>query len=124
MGYRCCMDGNEIIGTIRVADKFFTRLRGLLFKDEIGDDEGLLILPCNQVHTIGMKFNIDVVFLSQAGEVLYFEKVMLPGKISPIIKGCKKVLELKEGTIRSKDIRIGKLIEFETTKITDETGEM
>ncbi|MHB1484099.1 MAG: DUF192 domain-containing protein [Saccharofermentanales bacterium] len=113
MGYRCSMDGNEIAGTIRVADSFFTRLKGLLFTDEIGDDEGLLIIPCNQVHTIGMKFDIDVVFLSQSGEVLFIEPVMVPGKMSPIVKGSKKVLELKAGTAKLKDVRMGGTIEFE-----------
>jgi uncharacterized membrane protein (UPF0127 family) len=48
-----------------VADNPFTRIRGLLGRKALAPDEGLLITPCPSVHMVGMKFAIDVIFLTR-----------------------------------------------------------
>lgn len=55
---------NEVI-ELRVypATNFFTRLRGLLFRRSLAEREGLWIKPCNAIHTLGMRYAIDVLFL-------------------------------------------------------------
>lgn len=110
---RALIDGREIAGSVRMANTFMERLKGLLFEKELHEEQGLLINPCNQVHTIGMKFNIDVVFLAKSGEVIHIEREMTPGKVSPFIKHCHQILELKEGIIEKKCIIIGKRIAFD-----------
>jgi len=82
---------------VRVADSFITRFIGLLRDKGLNDDEGLLITKCRQVHTIGMKFNIDVIFLSCEDKIIHIESKMKPYKISKYVKDACKVLELKEG---------------------------
>lgn len=42
---------------------FWTRFGGLLFKPALAPDEGLYLFPCRAVHTVGMSYAIDVVFL-------------------------------------------------------------
>ncbi|MAM89213.1 MAG: hypothetical protein CME36_18090 [unclassified Hahellaceae] len=47
-----------------IAASFFQRLRGLLGRKSLGEFQGLLLEECNSVHTIGMRFAIDIIFLS------------------------------------------------------------
>lgn len=111
--YRALMDGQEIATKVRIANTFFKRFIGLLCDKKIEAHEGLLIDPCNQVHTFGMKFDIDVVFVSKSGEIIHTESQMTPGKVSPTIIKCQKVLELKSGTVEKKCIMNGKRIAFD-----------
>lgn len=89
-------NGRQIV-LAKVADSFIKRLIGLIFKKDLKDEEGLLICPCAQVHTFGMKYCIDVVFLSQDNIILGIEQRIKPKRISRYIRGSKKVLEMKEG---------------------------
>jgi hypothetical protein len=50
----------EVLATLEVADSFADRVRGLLGRD--GIDGALLLRPARSVHTIGMRFPIDVAF--------------------------------------------------------------
>lgn len=105
-------DNQEIATDVRIADTFITRFKGLLFDKELGEGQGLLIRPCGQVHSIGMKFVIDVIFLTKSGEVVYTEKEMAPGAIGPNVRHCAQVLELRSGTIDKMGITAGQLITF------------
>jgi uncharacterized membrane protein (UPF0127 family) len=49
---------------LKIADRFFDRLFGLMFKKKMDEDESLLITNCRGVHTCFMNFPIDVVFFS------------------------------------------------------------
>lgn len=102
--------GTEIAHTCRIADNFFTRLKGLQGKTVLPVGEGLLIKPCNSVHTFGMKMNIDVVFLSKENEVLYIMEKMPPRKISPIVKKAAVVLELPAGQLEQTPVLKGQYL--------------
>lgn len=81
---------------IDVADNFWLRLRGLLGRPALGPGQALLIRPCSFVHTFGMRYPIDIVFLSRAGEILQVTEALPPGRIAR----CRKahiVLELLSG---------------------------
>lgn len=54
---------------VRVAATPWRRLRGLLGCRELAPGTGLLLIPCRAIHTVGMRFPIDVVFLTRAGVV-------------------------------------------------------
>lgn len=87
---------------VRVAEKFFSRLKGLLGTTRT---TGLLIKPCSQVHCYGMKYSIDVIFLTRDNTVCHIQSNMKPGSISPMIRKAKSVLELPSG--RAKNIHVG-----------------
>jgi len=63
-------DSQILFGRVRHARDFFSRLRGLLLTEPMQAHEGLLLTPCRQVHTIGMAYPIDIVFLDETGSVL------------------------------------------------------
>ena len=59
-------------GSIRasIARTFAARFSGLLTRKSLADDEGLLFVPGGSIHTLGMRFAIDIVFLSAQLDVL------------------------------------------------------
>ncbi len=101
------VNGAMIASSCYLADSFFTRLKGLLGRKQMSEGEGLLIIPCSSVHTLGMKMIIDVVFLSSDCQVLHIIEEMQPGKLSPIIKNSSSVLELPPGQVRRSGMKIG-----------------
>lgn len=85
---------DEKIGPeISVADSYFLRLRGLIGRsaEELG---GLLIKPCNQIHTCFMKEAIDVVYLDKEGTVIRIDKSVEPSRFCSMEKKARSVLEL------------------------------
>ncbi len=122
MDYSIYKDGKIVIGNITKADKFFSRFKGLMFKKTMDRDCGLLIFPCNQVHTFNMKFDIDVVFLSKNFEVLYVRPSMKHGKISKIVSNAYYVLELCSGVAAEKEINTGDILLLKAQEETIDTS--
>lgn len=91
-----------LLENIKIADSFFTRLKGLLGRTELLQGEGLIIKPCNSVHTIGMKFPIDVAFVDKNHIVNHIIIKMNSGKFSPIIKKAAYVIEARAGTFEGR----------------------
>jgi uncharacterized membrane protein (UPF0127 family) len=106
---KAIINNSAVIKNVKKADTFMSRLIGLLNKNSIGFDEGLLLIRCTSIHCFFMKFTIDVVYLSKDMEVLYIETVK-PWKIGKIVKNCAHVLELHEGA--AKNISVGDIIVF------------
>lgn len=82
---------------IEIADNFFSRFRGLMFRDCLEQEEGLLLKNCSSIHCCFMKFPIDVVYLASNMTVIAKETVY-PWKLGSIFDGAKHVLELPVGT--------------------------
>ncbi|MHC1694383.1 MAG: DUF192 domain-containing protein [Eubacteriales bacterium] len=83
-----------------LADSFFTRLTGLLRSSSINDGEGLLLSPCRQIHTYGMKFDIDAVFLDRDMKIIDIFENIPPGRMSRYYMKGRMVLELPAGTAK------------------------
>lgn len=75
------------------------RRRGLLGRDWLADGEGLWIVPCEAIHTFGMKFPIDVVFLSRSFRVVKLRENLPPRRIA-VCLCAHSVLELPAGTVQ------------------------
>lgn len=70
----------------------------MLSYDNLADGEGLLIAPCRAIHTLGMRFTIDAVFLDKKWRIIHCEKAIEPGRWM-VWGGIKahSVLELGHG---------------------------
>lgn len=86
------------------ANRYFTRLRGLLGRT-LAEDGGLLLSPCNSIHTIGMRYAIDAVYLDRNGVVLRVDHALPSGRIWPLQRGARRVLELPAGFASAHEIR-------------------
>lgn len=104
--------GTVFLEDVIIAKSFFARLKGLLGKDNLEEDEGIIIKPCNSVHTIGMKLTIDVAFVDKNNKVIHIISEMPPGKFSPIIRGGVYAIEARAGTIERKQLNIGDKLEI------------
>lgn len=82
---------------IERANTFWRRFRGLLGRKSLLATEALLLEPCNSVHTLGMHFPIDVIFLTKEDRVLAVYKDVPPGRLSLHAKNARRVLELSAG---------------------------
>jgi uncharacterized protein len=81
---------------VRVADRFLTRALGLLVGRPLDPTEGLLIAPCSSIHTIGMRYPIDVVFVDREARVLRVYPDVRAGRLR-FAPGARGVLELRSG---------------------------
>ena len=79
-----------------MADKPWSRMRGLLGRDGLAQGEGLLIKPCGSVHTFFMGFPIDVVFLDRELSVVAVRPEVPPWRTAGT-RGAKVALELAAG---------------------------
>lgn len=73
------------------------RSRGLLWREALQADEGLLISPCNAVHTFGMRYAIDLVYVTRDGRVRKIIAGLKPRRLSGCLR-AHAVLELAAGT--------------------------
>ncbi|MGH9760300.1 MAG: DUF192 domain-containing protein, partial [Blastocatellia bacterium] len=97
-----------------VADDYLSRLVGLLGKTRrwarLGN--GLWIVPSRGVHTIGMLFPIDLLFLSKEKEVVHVEEYVRPFRISKVSLKASSVLELPPHTIYRTGTKVGDRLEI------------
>lgn len=100
--------GDEVLAAAEVAASRRERWRGLLGRD--GLDGVLVIRPCHQVHTIGMKFPIDVAFCDRDGRVLHTASLR-PFRISRPVLRAAFTIEAPEGSFDRWKLACGDVIE-------------
>lgn len=88
-----------LIDDLRVAKNSLTRIKGLLFSKPLRKGEGLWLVPCNSVHTIGMTYPLDLVFLNRKKCVVHVIKGLKPHRVSPIVFHAWSVIEMNAGTL-------------------------
>jgi len=94
------------------ASTFLARLKGLLGRASLAPDEGLLLDPCGSIHTLGMRFPIDVLFLDEAGLVLRALERVAPWRVPSPVRGARRVLELPAGTLARTGTTQGHRVRF------------
>jgi uncharacterized protein len=104
-------DGFTVCDACVVADRMWTRMKGLLGKRELASGEGMLIRPTSSIHTFFMRFPIDAVFLSRDGEVLKV-KANVGAWRARFCRGAHSVLELPAGEAARREIAPGDQLEF------------
>ena len=104
--------GTVVAETADIANDSAKRRTGLLKHSGLGPGEGLWIVPCEAVHTFGMKFAIDVLFLSKKRKVMKIRDSMPQRRISLNLL-AHSVLELPAGTAKATGTQKGDELEFE-----------
>jgi len=109
----------QVVGRrIAVANSFFRRFKGLMFQKSMGEYNGLLLTKTKQIHMFWMRFAIDVLYVRRGNdekegqllEVVDFVEKMKPWKVGRLVSDATDVIELQEGTIAKKRIKIGTLL--------------
>jgi hypothetical protein len=97
---------------VDVADTSAKRRTGLLRLDHLAQGHGLLIVPCEAIHTFGMKFPIDVVFIDGKKNVVKLRPGMGRWRIA-FSFWANSVLELAAGSIQAARTEVGDQLAFE-----------
>lgn len=107
---------STVLGESEVADTFFSRLRGTMFKKELKC--GLILkLPNTRsrsgsaIHMFFVKFPLDIVFADSDKKVVDTVSID-PWKTYTPKAPAKYVIEMKKGTIKSSGTEIGDELEF------------
>jgi uncharacterized protein len=103
-----------VIGSqITIADTSLSRMIGLLGKRGLNAGEGLWIKPSSGVHTIGMKFAIDVVGLDKNLRVVKLWPRLVPFRVTSVSLKVRSVIELGAGRIAECQVQLGDLLEVQ-----------
>jgi uncharacterized membrane protein (UPF0127 family) len=82
------------------------RRKGLLGRDGLDDNHALVLAPCVAVHTIGMRFPIDVLFVAADGCVVKIVEQLRTWRIAGALQ-ARITVELAAGVVRRSDIVTG-----------------
>lgn len=98
----------------KVADGYLSRLIGLLGKTPrwARPGHGLWIVPSHGVHTIGMLFALDLIFLDRNKVVVHVEEHVRPFRISKVSLKASSVLEVPPHTVFRTGTRVGDQLEI------------
>ncbi|HEY4349607.1 MAG TPA: DUF192 domain-containing protein [Paraburkholderia sp.] len=88
------------------------RMRGLLGHTCLAADEALLLVPCRSVHTFGMGFTIDVVFIDRQWRVVALHRCVPPARMLFSLRATR-TLEMSAGMAGVLSIATGSRIGFE-----------
>lgn len=111
---------------VRVADSSLARMVGLLNRSSLEPGEGLWIYPSQAIHTLGMRFAIDAIFLERARRAAEdsssgtrFYRVrriyqrLAPWRLTRFVPGASSVLELPAGTVQASHTEVGDELEIQ-----------
>ncbi len=105
--------GAALIERGRAATGHRDRMRGLLGCPGLDPGEGLMIAPCQSVHTFFMRFPIDVVYVDRGSKVVGLAPELKPNRVGPMVLRARFVLELPAGTIGRTGTRLGDELEVQ-----------
>jgi uncharacterized protein len=99
---------------LSVAGTHWSRFRGLMCTEnwQFRAGDGLWIVPCRGVHTIAMRFPIDVLYLDRNRLVVYLSYGLKPWRLGRISLRAASVLELPPETLRPSGTTLGDEIEI------------
>lgn len=98
----------DVLAAAEVADTGRSRRRGLLGRDSF---EGALVLqPCRHVHTLRMRFPLDVAFCDREGRVLR-TCTLRPWRLAPLVRHAHFVVEAQEGAFDRWSLHVGDALE-------------
>jgi uncharacterized membrane protein (UPF0127 family) len=110
-------DQTLIASKVCIADTSLRRMVGLLDRAHLDPEEGLWIKPCSGVHTLGMRFPIDVVGLDTDLRVVRLWPFLKAHRITAIVLAVRTVLELAPGRIVHCGLRLGDHLHIRESEI-------
>lgn len=99
---------NVVLGDrIKIAETSLSRIVGLLGQRSLEPGSGLIIFPSQAIHTVAMRFAIDVIFLDRNWRVVRLRSAMVPYRLTGICWKARCVLELPVGVIATTSTSVG-----------------
>jgi uncharacterized membrane protein (UPF0127 family) len=92
--------------SVVAADTHLARLKGLLGRSRLSSDDGIWVAPSQGIHTIGLRFAIDLIYLDADFRVIHLVESLGTFRIAPIRMNCSSVLEMPIRTIYGSQTQI------------------
>src|SRR3990172_5449589 len=110
--------GRERLCTADVANSFYWRMLGLMFRKKLAVDHGLLIefskvLGSKAIHGFFMRFNLDLIFIDTDKKVVDI-CTLRPWSVYNPARECAWVLEVNEWFIEEKNVKKGDVLSFQS----------
>ena len=109
-------EGRFIAHEVRIVHSLGARWLALSREQSLPTRAGLLLSPARGIHTLGMRFAVDVVFLSRQMRVVGFASRLPPWRVLLAPRGTGRVLELAAGQIAATGLETGAFIVVESTQ--------
>ena len=101
-----------LVGQCEMATSLMARARGLLGHAPLTRGQGMLISPCQSIHTFFMSFPIDVAFLDRDLRIVRIIPSMPPWRLSPHLFKAHSVMELPAGALAATGTSVGDELVF------------
>ncbi len=97
-----------------MATSVWQRLVGLLGQTSWPPDRAMVFAGCNSIHTVGLRFPIDVIFMDRNWKGVALRPAVVPGRLIPPIRGAWGTIEMAEGSIQQSALEIGEQLHLAT----------
>lgn len=101
-----------LVAEAHVASSLWARFWGLMGKAGLAEGEALLIEPCYSVHTMFMRFAIDVVYLDREHRILKISEHLRPFRTSAC-RGARSVIEMPAGAAPAAGLAVGEVLRIQ-----------
>ena len=105
--------GKTVVAQLTIAGTFWPRFVGWQFRRPPAADEGLLLVPCNSVHTCFVRFSMDLLFLDRKGTVLAVRQNLRPWRFAMGPRNTHAVVETLPGAA---DVQPGEALRLRTAQ--------
>lgn len=99
--------GTNLTQKVTIADNVLARSAGLLGTHQPDPEKVLYLVPCKAVHTFGMKYSLDLVFLDIQGKVIKVVENLRPNQMTNLVPGANCALEFSPNTLAANQIEVG-----------------
>lgn len=90
-----------------LASTWASRTIGLLGRETLPEEEALVFPGCHSIHTVGMRFPIDVMFVDRGWRVVALREALPPGRVLWPVWGAWGVVEMAQGSLSKLGLAVG-----------------
>ncbi len=108
---RDAQTGEILVPRLEIAATLWQQTVGLMGRREFPSDTGLWLRSCNAIHTFGVRFPIDVLFLDGEGRILRTVSRLHSCRACGPVWRAKTIVELPAGTLTRTALRVGMRVE-------------
>lgn len=105
--YQLLIDNRIVVTNLIVADNLVSRMIGLLKYKSLPKGCAMLINPCSSIHTIGMRFALDLIFLDKKMRVVHTVSSVKPNRFVLGGRGASVTIEIQSGWFDISGVAIG-----------------
>ena len=100
-----------LLTELQITESALERMKGLLGSKPLNPEAGLLIKPCNSVHTWFMQYPIDIIYLDQSKTIKKIITALKPWRLSFCL-GAKYTLELNQNNAQRLNLKTGQQLQW------------